>query len=847
MRFLSFQIILIVFAINTFAQSPHGDDFDEDCSLCHDSESWEVNLSKVEFDHSTTSFNLIGLHIGVDCKSCHKSLEFSSASTDCKTCHTDIHQGTVGFDCENCHSPVSWAVKDIQYIHQLGRFPLLGAHKISDCAQCHTGYAELKFEPLSIDCYNCHSNDYATTQNPSHIQSNFSTNCEECHSINSFAWSASNFNHDFFPLVGGHSLPSCFSCHNQGGFTGLSTECYSCHQQDYESTQNPNHISAGFPTTCDACHNITAWVPASFDHNLTAFPLTGEHINADCSQCHSNGYSGTPTDCYSCHQSNYNNTTNPNHISAGFPTTCEDCHNTSGWQPASFDHDAQFFPIYSGKHNGKWNDCADCHTVQNNFSVFSCIDCHEHNRTDMDDKHQSVQGYAYASDACLACHPTGEENGAFNHALSGFVLIGEHLNVDCSQCHQTGYSNTSTSCVDCHLSNFNSSTNPNHQTLGISTDCASCHTPTPNWQPALFPQHSQYFELLGRHLDISTDCVSCHNGNYSTLNSECVSCHQLAYNASLNPNHQAAGLPLTCQDCHNSVSWIPSSFNHLNTGFELVGAHQPLQCSSCHNGIVSGLSNECLGCHQSEYNSAPEHLTQSYPTNCEMCHNSVSWDQVSFDHQNTNFILTGAHIETDCSSCHQSGYTGTPTDCYACHQSNYQQSSNPSHTALALPTSCESCHTTNPDWQPALFPDHDNYFQLLGAHLQINSCSDCHQGNYNNTPNSCMDCHSDNYSGTSDPPHQQLNFSSECLDCHNMNGWTPAIFDHNFYSISSEHSNVNCNECHSEPNYQPQCLSCHMDDFLDEHNLGDPTDCWNCHTTANWDTGPVRIERKIDL
>ena len=102
----------------------------------------------------------------------------------------------------------------------------------------------------------------------------------------------------------------------------------------------------------------------------------------------------------------------------------------------------------------------------------------------------------------------------------------------------------------------------------------------------------------------------------------------------------------------------------------------------------------------------------------------------------------------------------------------------------------------------------------------------------------CIDCHQNEYNGTTDPPHQILNFSFDCLACHNMNGWTPANFNHSFYPISNHHNNVNCNQCHSEPNYQPQCLSCHMDDFLEEHDLGDPTNCWDCHNTIDWGDGP---------
>jgi nitrate/TMAO reductase-like tetraheme cytochrome c subunit len=167
-------------------------------------------------------------------------------------------------------------------------------------------------------------------------------------------------------------------------------------------------VQNNFSQDCSECHNTTAWAPATFDHNQTQFPLTGAHIILQCLDCHSSGYSGTPTECFACHETAYNTTTNPNHAAAGFPTDCQQCHNTSNWNQTTWDHDAQYFPIYSGKHQGKWTDCADCHVNPSNYAVFECIFCHEHNQQEMDEKHQGVSGYIYQSIACYDCHPDGE-------------------------------------------------------------------------------------------------------------------------------------------------------------------------------------------------------------------------------------------------------------------------------------------------------------------------------------------------------------------------------------------------------------------------------------------------------
>ena len=988
---LSFLIlILISFTVSLHAQSPHGPDLKLDCSVCHNSTNWKVDFTKTKFDHETTGFTLVGQHNLVDCKSCHTNLVFTQADPECSTCHTDIHQETVGLDCSKCHTPKSWMVEDINGIHQVSRFPLVGNHLTADCAQCHTRYIDLYFEPLDIDCFSCHEQDYISTASPNHTEAGFSTDCMLCHSINADVWAGASIIHDFFPLVGGHAIQDCFACHEQGGnFTGLTQECYSCHQQDYENTDDPNHVQAGFPTECEQCHNIYGWSPANFDHNQTQFPLTGKHINVncsdchtdgfagtptdcyschqqdyesasdpnhvagnfptdcsechttdgweganfnhnqtnfpltgahmavdcaschingfagtptdcyschqqnyesvqdpnhiqnnfsldctqchttnnwidvtfdhsntnfeltgahitiDCSSCHQNGYAGTPTDCFSCHSNEYNNTTNPDHQAANFPNTCEDCHTTTAWIPANFDHDGQYFPIYSGKHNGKWDVCIDCHTIPTDYAIFSCIDCHEHNnKNEVDNQHQGVQGYIYESNACYDCHPTGEKEGAFNHSLSNFPLTGAHIGLDCQQCHENGYINTPVECVACHQQNYNESTNPNHQALSLPTDCESCHTTNPNWEPASFSIHNQFYELIGAHASISDNCNDCHNGDYNNTPVQCFGCHESNYSEATNPNHIDAGISTECEPCHNPIAWTPSTFNHATTGFELLGQHATIQCSACHVGTTIGLDSQCFSCHEADYNAAPNHLSQNFPTNCEICHNATGWSEVTFNHANTNFPLTGAHQNVDCTSCHETGYTGTTTVCYDCHQTVYAQSTNPDHQALSLPTDCESCHTTNPGWEPASFPIHNQFYELIGAHASISeNCIDCHNGNYNNTPNTCFGCHESAYNNANDPPHQQLNFSQDCLECHNQNSWTPANFNHNFYPLSGNHNNVNCNECHSQTAYQPQCISCHLQDFLEGHNSGDPEDCWNCHTTSNWDAGGLKIKR----
>jgi predicted CXXCH cytochrome family protein len=379
------------------------------CDSCHRQTAWRPATS---VDHDRTRFPLRGAHQGVDCARCHPGGQYTGTSNQCFSCHEAKYRATTNpnhvagrfaTQCESCHSVSAWRPAALN--HDQTAFPLTGAHRGVDCARCHPGG---RYAGTPTDCWSCHQANYNGTANPNHAQGNIPHTCEQCH--NTGAWRPANFNHaSVWPLTGAHSSTPCARCHPNGRYTGTPRDCWSCHQANYNGSTNPNHVQANFPHTCEQCHNTGAWRPATFNHNNTSFPLTGAHRNVACAQCHPNGrYTGTPTACYSCHQSTYDATTNPNHRASGFPTQCQNCHTTNAWRPATFDHDGPYFPIYSGKHRGKWNACADCHPNSSNYRVFECILCHEHsNQTEVDSKHRNVSGYRYASTACYQCHPRG--------------------------------------------------------------------------------------------------------------------------------------------------------------------------------------------------------------------------------------------------------------------------------------------------------------------------------------------------------------------------------------------------------------------------------------------------------
>ena len=408
-RLSSIVLVLLGF-IQTYGQkSPHGEMLKVDCAACHTSSGWMPARDTLQFDHNTTAFPLEGRHSQIDCKACHTSLVFSDAPSQCVNCHADMHNMSVGSDCARCHSPQSWIVDNIPELHERSGFPLVGSHSTPNCTECHISETSLRFNPIGNDCVNCHRDEYVATTNPNHEKVGYSTNCIECHDPFSTQWNAQLVSHDFFPLEMGHDNLACAKCHLTSNYSDASPECVSCHMDNYTATTNPNHQSANFSTNCADCHNIGAWSPSSFDHN-TVYPLKDAHkkVESNCVLCHAQGYSNTPTTCVGCHLPDYNATTNPDHTDAQFPTDCAQCHTEIAWKPANFNHDGMYFPIYSGKHKGKWNACSECHTVSGNYGVFSCINCHEHNnQTEVNNDHKGVNGYSYDSNACYSCHPNG--------------------------------------------------------------------------------------------------------------------------------------------------------------------------------------------------------------------------------------------------------------------------------------------------------------------------------------------------------------------------------------------------------------------------------------------------------
>lgn len=617
-----------------YTKNPHGA-IAIPCENCHTNTSWKPIRGIPEFDHNRTRYPLRGMHEKVGCTQCHASLEFKNAGTRCSECHADIHRGQFGARCEQCHTEKGWEIHTQQLKQHENRFPLLGAHAMLECADCHKGEATGQFTGVSTACLTCHTSDFQKAITPDHRALAFPTACEACHSADT--WFGAKFDHlkfTGFALTGMHATLDCTACHIGGKFQGTPADCYSCHTKDYATTNNPPHAQAGFVTgMCATCHDTTSWFDATFDHNKsTNFPLIGKHVSVPCLQCHINGkFVGTPTDCASCHMQQYNSTNNPPHLQAGFAASaCATCHTPAGWDSANFNHN-QFFPLTNG-----------------------------------------------------------------------------HANLQCTQCH-TG-------------------------------------------------------------------------GNYATAPTTCYGCHAKDYNNTATiagvPNHVTANFPQDCTLCHSTSTWLNATFNHNNTTFPLTGAHVNVPCATCHTDNYAGtLPTTCFGCHQKDYNNTatipgvPNHVTAGYPQDCTMCHTTTTWLNATFNHNNTPFPLQGPHVNVACNLCHIGGvFAGTPTDCYSCHKAAYLGTTNPNHTAAGFPTTCVTCHTTwvTTGWLGATF----NHTWFPMNHGNANGvCSSCHTNPNDYSVFQCTNCH---LKPQTDPHHTGVKGyvynSVNCYQCHQNGG-----------------------------------------------------------------------------
>ena len=156
------------------------------------------------------------------------------------------------------------------------------------------------------------------------------------------------------------------------------------------------------------------------------------------------------------------------------------------WTGAQTGHAS--FPLL-GRHAAA--ACADCH--KNNVYVGTareCVGCHLQNYNATRNPNHKLAGY---STDCVSCHGSAAQtwnNAAVNHDQYWPLLGAAQGPFDAANATHAGY-NLPRDCYGCHRTEYENTTNPNHQQAGYSTACQDCHLSShTSWNQAVFTTSS---------------------------------------------------------------------------------------------------------------------------------------------------------------------------------------------------------------------------------------------------------------------------------------------------------------------------------------------------------------------
>jgi len=493
-------------------------------------------------------------------------------------------------------------------------------------------------------------------------------------------------------------LDNCTLCHKIGAQVS-EQKCLECHKElqslidadrGYHSSQEVQE------KTCINCHSehhgrkfdAVRFDQENFDHELTGYSLKAAHDRIDCRDCHKPDYIGDPE------------IAKRNETFLGLEEACLNCH---------IDYHQETLDA----------DCLSCH----NYESFEETPGFDHGKTDfpLKGKHQQVQ--------CIECHAKDTRKGREFQKFSGLAFS------QCTDCHEDAHQGKfGISCTDCHSEQSWSQLKNTHRFNHDLTD----------------------YPLQGRHKLVS--CNECHaSGNFKVqLNfAKCTDCHEDYHQGEI------ASIALgqqDCKDCHSldqSFTWSSYDWeDHQEGDFPLEGAHLATPCFACHKESAESRwdfafeSQSCVSCHDDIHD---QKISESfYPEkDCEACHNTERWSQISFDHIATTWDLDGAHAQQDCRICHFEGeeqhFNDLEQSCIQCHDNVHGEQFAPEGKA-----DCTLCHRSALIWKADNFDHQKTEFPLEGRHAEID-CQECHKPElqtdgsemviYKIESFQCIDCH----------------------------------------------------------------------------------------------------------
>lgn len=353
---------------------------------------------------------------------------------------------------------------------------------------------------------------------------------------------------------------------------------------------------------------------------------------------------------------------------------------------------------------------------------------------------------------------------------------------------------------------------------------------------------------VSSHAEIGGECGLCHTAPWdsATMAARCADCHasvrtELADPTSLHGAILTRNPDEKCTDCHTehkgsaspltSVEGVPFPHDVLDyslAGHKLTAASLPFTCADCHTQeLYSFDSAACVDCHRTLDLAFTQAHVLSWGSDCLACHDGVDTYNKHFDHGKVPFVLTGAHVEVNCYTCHTDARSlvdlqSAPRDCLSCHEEDEPHEGR-------FGADCLKCHSMDA-WTPASFDHNLAAFKLEGKHVDV-LCEDCHTADTQlGVPMECVACHAQ------DDKHEGA-FGVQCDLCHKPTGWDDDPFDHNKskFPLIAGHTGVACESCHRDGKFagtSTSCFGCHG--FPSWHGPAFSANCTECHTVDSW-------------
>ena len=373
--------------------------------------------------------------------------------------------------------------------------------------------------------------------------------------------STTSFNHFLtgFPLTGTHASVACASCHVNGRFKGMPTQCIGCHNTMTAPGEPQSHPMT--TTRCESCHQTTTWRDFRFIDHVQAI--------GPCASCHNGKLAlGKPN----------------NHIVTSAP--CGNCHfNTVSFAGATV-------PSNVPAPNVPPSTATKPPAVAAATAAAAANNPAPHTNTPASNSNKSVTptpssvgtpsarvktSHAGITDGCASCHNGSAAPGRpTTHVVTG---------APCESCHKS----TATFA----------GARMNH--AGLLANCASCHNGrTAPGKPT-------------NHLIANSPCETCHKStatfagarvDHSRINATCVSCHNGTMAEGKTVGHFSTAR--SCETCHRTAIWTPVVYQHTSPAY--VNHGPGVSCSNCHSSNAQMVPRkfpafhpDCGSCHADKY------------------------------------------------------------------------------------------------------------------------------------------------------------------------------------------------------------------------------------------------------